>query len=304
MEQLIERYIAFITQINTGSKHTVDAYRRDIDDFYRFILTQNIEGFDEVDRLVVNAYIISLREKQHKGALLKNSTIARRLSTLRSFYRYLNEYVGIANNPFIYVKGPKLSKKIPEFLFEHEVNYLLDSFDLSTNEGYRNRVIFETMYACGLRLSEIVDLKIENIDFNQDIILIIGKGSKERLVPFYPALHDLLQHYLSHIRNNWVVDDNNPYVFVNQRGKQLTGRGIQYILNKVVNASNLMTHVHPHMFRHSFATHMLDNGADLRVVQELLGHSSLSTTQIYVHVTQERLKSVYEKAHPRGNQKK
>ncbi len=302
MEQLITRYLQFVNQSNTGSLHTNDAYERDIHEFSDFLKAQGVDGFDDVDRIVVNDYIIHLREKMHNGKNLKNVTIARKISTLRSFYRYLNEYIGIMSNPFVSVKGPKLAKKIPEFLFEHEVDFLLDQFDLATLDGYRNRVLFETMYACGLRLSEVTSLKISDIDFMDDVLRVIGKGDKQRIVPFYESLHTLLQYYLTHIRPQW-CDDSNPYVFVNQKGKQLTGRGIQYILNKAVEQCDLMTHVHPHMFRHSFATHLLDHGADLRVVQELLGHSSLSTTQIYVHVSQERLKKVYDMAHPRSTMK-
>lgn len=302
MEKLIERFLQFIEQSNTGSKHTVNAYRHDLYEFLAFLNAQNIDSFEAVDRFVVNDYIVMLREKHIHGESLKNATIARKLSSLRSMYRYFNEYIGIPNNPFLYVKGPKLSKKIPEFLFEHEIDFLLDSFDLTSLEGYRNRVMFETMYACGLRVSEAAALKIDDIDFDEDMLRILGKGSKERLVPFYPELHELLFHYLTSIRNKWVLNDTNPYVFVNQRGKQLTSRGIQYILNKAVESCNLSMHIHPHMFRHSFATHLLDHGADLRIVQELLGHSSLSTTQIYTHVSQQRLKDVYQKAHPRSRE--
>lgn len=301
-KELIERFLNFIEQSNTGSKHTMDAYRRDVYEFANFINAQGIDDLESVDRFVVNDYIVMLREKQVKGESLKNATIARKLSTLRSMYHYFNEYLGISDNPFLYVKGPKLSKKIPEFLFEHEVDYLLTFFDLDTVDGYRNRVLFEIMYACGLRVSEVVNLKIEDVDFEEDMLRILGKGSKERLVPFYLELHEMLQYYLLHIRNTLVIDDKNHYIFVNQRGKQLTSRGVQYILNKAVAKANMMTHIHPHMFRHSFATHLLDHGADLRVVQELLGHASLSTTQIYTHVSKQRLKEVYKNAHPRSKE--
>ena len=303
MEELIVRYLQFVSQRNTGSKNTQEAYTQDLYEFYHFLMTQGIEQFDEVDRIVVNDFIIHLREKRYMGKTLKNSTIARKISTLRSFFRYLNEYIGLLNNPFLNVKGPKPSKRIPEFLFEHEIDYLLEHFDLSTLDGYRNRVLFETMYACGLRLNEVISLRLQDIDFYDDVLVVMGKGSKERMIPFYEDLHDLLKHYIENVRVK-LVKDNNHYLFVNQKGKQLTGRGVQYILNKTLEQCNIMTHVHPHMFRHSFATHLLDRGADLRVVQELLGHSSLSTTQIYVHVTQDRLKKVYENAHPRSNLKK
>ncbi|NBK97540.1 MAG: tyrosine recombinase [Erysipelotrichia bacterium] len=295
-KELVERFLHFIEQSNTGSIHTLDAYKRDIAEFVAFLETQQVERFRDVDRFVVNDYIIMLREKE----VLKNSSIARKLSTLRSMFRYFNEYIGIDRNPFLYVKGVKLTKKIPEFLFEHEVDFLLDYFPLDTPLTYRNRVLFEVMYACGLRVSEVIHLKIEDIDFDEDFVRIVGKGSKERIVPFYPDLHTILKTYLTKIRTTFNVVDDNPFVFVNQHGKQLSSRGVQYILNKAVQDSGLTMHVHPHMFRHSFATHLLDHGADLRVVQELLGHASLSTTQIYTHVSKQRLKDVYEQAHPRS----
>ena len=230
---------------------------------------------------------------------LKNSTIARKLSSLRSFYRYLNEYVGIQNNPFLYFKAPKKAKRIPEFLFYDEMETFLSSFDLSKPEELRDRAMFELMYACGMRVSEISSLRIRDIDFIEQIVRITGKGDKQRIVPFYDTAKQLLKSYLHTVRGLW-CDGSHDYVFVNQRGKQMTSRGIQYRLDIAGKKTDLQVHLHPHMFRHSFATHLLDNGADLRVVQELLGHSSLSTTQIYVHVSQERLKQTYLNAHPRA----
>lgn len=300
MQKLVERFLSFIQQSNTGSQATFDAYSRDVDEFVNFLKEQGVTHFEEVDRIVVNQFIIHLRNKTTQSGPLKNSTIARKLSTLRSMYRYFNEYVGILNNPFVYVKGPKQSKKIPEFLFYNEMETLLNGFDLQTPEGIRNRALYELMYACGLRVSEACFLKIEDIDFKEGFIKVTGKGDKQRIVPFYPSAGERLCQYIKEVRGLWVSDLQNHFVFVNQRGKQITQRGVQYVLNKEVMKCGLQLHVHPHMFRHSFATHLLDNGADLRVVQELLGHSSLSTTQIYVHVTQERLKSVYDKAHPRS----
>lgn len=301
MQELVERFLQFIQQTNTGSAATLDAYTRDIDEFVAFLHEQAVPSFDEVDRIVVNQFIIYLRHKTTMKGPLKNTTIARKLSTLRSMYRYFNEYIGIVNNPFVYVKSPKQTKKIPEFLFYNEMETFLESFDLDSEDGLRNRALFELMYACGLRVSEACQLRVEDIDFQEGFLKIIGKGDKQRIVPFYPEVGDLVQRYLNVVRPQWVSDLKNSFVFVNQRGKAITPRGVQYILDKEVLRCGLHIHVHPHMFRHSFATHLLDNGADLRVVQELLGHSSLSTTQIYVHVTQERLKTVYEQAHPRSS---
>lgn len=298
----MERFLVYITQVNSGSKHTKEAYQRDIKEFIVFLEKEGIEGFDDVDRHIVMNYIGDLRMHMGVNGELKNSTIARKLSSLRSLYRYLNEYVGILNNPFLYFKTPKQAIRIPEFLFYDEMDSFLSSFDLHTKEGLRNRSLFELMYACGLRVSEVVNLQFQDIDFHDHILHIQGKGDKQRLVPFYELAGELLQRYINEARSMWVSDAKLHTVFVNVRGKKLTTRGVQYIMEKAANNCDLNIHIHPHMFRHSFATHLLDNGADLRVVQELLGHSSLSTTQIYVHVTQERLKSAYIKAHPRAHE--
>lgn len=299
-----QRFLAYIDQLNTGSQHTRDAYERDIDDFIAFLTREGITSFEQTDRIAVMNYIASLRQRSTADGAMKNTSIARKLSSLRSFYRYLNEYVGIQDNPFLYVKGPKISRRIPEFLFYDEMEFFLNSFDLQNDADLRNRALFELMYACGLRVSEITTLQIEDIDFNDQVVHITGKGDKQRIVPFYDMAKQLLQRYLREVRNQWIGSQKHSLVFINQRGKGLTTRGVQYLMQKQADSLGMSVHIHPHMFRHSFATHLLDNGADLRLVQELLGHSSLSTTQIYVHVSQERLKNAYIHAHPRARKTK
>lgn len=303
LEFYVEKYLQFATHMNTGSLHTLEAYQRDIYEFVNFMKSEDVDDFSNVDRYVVNNYLVWLRKKTTRNGVLKNSTVSRKISSLRSFYRYLNQYTDVLNNPFIYVKSPKQSKKIPEFLFINEIENLLDSFDMSKKEEFRNRLMIETMYACGLRLSELCNLKMKDLHLSEGIMRVTGKGDKQRIVPFYPALADLMKEYLNKVRPFWVKDLKNEYIFVNVRGEKISSRGVQFILNKAVVNAGLDVHVHPHMLRHSFATHLLDNGADLRVVQELLGHASLSTTQIYTHVTQERMKAVYESAHPRAKMK-
>lgn len=304
MSDYKERFLNYIDLLNTGSTHTKDAYERDIDDFYSFLKEEGIENLQDVDRIVVMNYIANLRMRRTNTGQMKNTSIARRLSSLRSFYRYLNEYIGIQNNPFLYIKSPKISRRIPEFLFYDEMELFLSGFDLSKPVELRNRTMFELMYACGLRVSELVSLKISEIDQSDQVLHITGKGDKQRIVPFYDLANALLTHYLQEVRPLWIGTETHDITFINQRGKGLTTRGVQYLMQKKADQLQMSVHIHPHMFRHSFATHLLDNGADLRIVQELLGHSSLSTTQIYVHVSQERLKNVYEHAHPRAAYKK
>ncbi len=302
MKEWKQRFLDYINQLNTGSKHTLEAYERDIDDFIAFLNEEGITSFEHTDRIVVMNYIASLRQRDGVSGTMKNTSIARKLSSLRSFYRYLNEFIGIQENPFLYVKGPKISRRIPEFLFYDEMELFLSSFDLQKEVDLRNRALFELMYACGLRVSEIVALRLEDIDFIDQVVHITGKGDKQRIVPFYDMAKEILLHYIEEVREKWIQKEKHSIVFINQRGKGLTTRGVQYLMQRQADALNMSIHIHPHMFRHSFATHLLDNGADLRLVQELLGHSSLSTTQIYVHVSQERLKNVYIQAHPRAKQ--
>ncbi len=301
MNELKQRFLNYIDQINSGSAHTHAAYERDISDFIAFLKKEGITSFAQADRIIVMNYIADLRMRDGTLGAMKNTSIARKLSSLRSFYRYLNEYVGIQGNPFLYMKGPKLARRIPEFLFYDEMERFLSAFDIEDPVGLSKRTMFELMYACGLRVSEVVSLCISDIDFNDDVLHITGKGDKQRIVPFYELAKELLIRYLHEVREAWVGQKKHTIVFVNQRGDGLTTRGVQYLMQKHADVLGMHVHIHPHMFRHSFATHLLDNGADLRLVQELLGHSSLSTTQIYVHVSQERLKHVYEHAHPRAN---
>lgn len=294
MNEWIEKFLAYTAHMNTNSEHTQDAYRRDLNKFHDFLKKECID-FEEVDRNIILNYITYLRME----CSLKNSSVLRRISSIRSFYRYMGEYHGLDKNPFALIKLGKKEKKIPEFLFYDEMDALLNSIPLDNDENIRNRAMFEILYASGLRVSELTSLKIEDIDLNEQVLRVVGKGNKERIVPFYDDAKKYLEMYLKTVRSKW-CDANERVCFLNMKGKPLTSRGVEYILDKVVSKSGLLMKVYPHQFRHSFATHLLDNGADLRVVQELLGHSSLSTTQIYVHVSKEYLKNTYEKAFPRG----
>lgn len=300
MEEQVTAFLTYIQQKHTGSVHTKDAYERDIQSFISFLHQEQITAFEDVDRIVLMNYITSLHNEDQK--VLSNATIARKLSSLRSFYRYLNSYFHIEKNPFLYFKAPKQSRKIPEFLFYDEMDTFLSSFQLDDDAQLRDRAMFELMYASGLRVSELTQLTLKDIDFTNQIVKIHGKGDKERIVPFYDVACIMVQRYINEVRCKWCRGDHD-IVFVNQKGAKLTSRGVQYRMELAEKQLQLPMHLHPHMFRHSFATHLLDNGADLRVVQELLGHASLSTTQIYVHVSKERLKDSYLQAHPRAQEK-
>lgn len=302
MDELIERYLNHCQQINSASAHTYDAYSRDLNEFKQFLIMQEISSFEEVDRMIINQFIIYLRDGKHRKHVLQNSSITRKLSTLRSFYNYLQQVIGVPSNPMNYVKSFKSAKKIPEFLFFHEIETLLSSFQESNPLEHRDSVMFEFMYACGLRVSEVISLQVSDVNLDEGFVFIReSKGNKDRYVPFYPSLSIRIKEYKTQSRSKLLGKETHDYLFVNQKGKQLTSRGVQYRLDIAGAKSGLKMKLHPHMLRHSFATHLLDNGADLRVVQELLGHASLSTTQIYTHVSQEKLKKVYEEAHPRSH---
>lgn len=293
MNELVERFLKYVYRNNTQSEQTIDSYRRDLQQLMDYLQGQGIEFFEEADRIVFLNFIADYRTEHHA----KNSTIARKLSTYRSFYRYLNEYMGISTNPMESIKAPKNKRKIPEFLFPSEVQTFLSSFDTADDVQMRDQTLFTMMYACGLRVSEVVNMTWDQIDINERVVRVLGKGDKERIVPFFEGFDTQLNQYRLKYWEKY-AGPNEKYVFVNQRGKQLTSRGIQYIMQKHADAINFPMKVHPHMMRHSFATHLLDNGADIRIVQELLGHSSLSTTQIYTHVSSQKLKDAYQQAHP------
>lgn len=301
MKQEIERFLVYISNKNTGSKHTADAYGRDLTRFMMFLQEQHIISWSAVDKDLAKRYIDCLCGDAN--SYLKSSTLNRNLSGLRSFFNYLVLNGKVAANPFNRIRAPRGSKMLPDFLLFEEVERLFDAIETQTPEGRRDRVMFELMYASGLRVAETSALMVANIDLGQRMLRIKGKGSKERFVPFYPSIGSLLKDYLAKDRPFLLDGSRDDHVFINNRHKPLSERGIQYLLDKYALMAGLNKTVHPHMLRHSFATHLLDNGADLRIVQELLGHAHLSTTQIYTHVTVDRLKSAYLSAHPRAKDK-
>lgn len=282
-----------------ASKNTIEAYHHDIKRYIDFLSSQSINDLNINDNIVINTYITKLRLGKLSEEGLGASTISRNLSSLRSFYYYLIEFHNFDNNPFLNIRQIKQEKPLPDFLYYNEIELLLDSIEVVDFLSLRNKLMLEMMYGCGLRVSEVTDLKTAYINIEDRYLKVVGKGSKERILPFHRDIQELLKTYYKQRSNKGIESD---YLFLNNRNQQLTSRGVQYILDKVVEKSSLNKKVHPHMLRHSFATHLLDNGADIKVVQELLGHSNLSTTQIYTHVSIDTLKDVYNKAHPRNRE--
>lgn len=288
MNEQVDAFLQHVYLSNTRSTDTMDAYGRDLHEFQNFCSSRNISSFEEVTRLDFLDFLAAIR-KREDGSLLKNSTIRRKISVLRSFYRWMQAECGLKKNPIQTIGRMRQEKKMPEVLFPEEVRDFLNTYDLSDPLQHRDRILFSIMYACGLRLSETLSLRLDDFNFPQRTLRITGKGSKERMVLFPASLGREIIAWQG-------KDHGQDLLFVNRFGRPLSARGVQQNMQKHADEIALGMQVHPHMLRHSFATHLLDNGADIRSVQELLGHSSLSTTQIYTHVSSARLHAVYDLA--------
>lgn len=297
MEYEIELFIQHLKNEKRYPETTIVSYKKDLEIYQEFIASNKI-NYMFITKDEIREYLKYL-DKKNKA----KSTISRNLSTLRTFYSFLVINNKTRSNPYKTIKNPKKEKKLPNFLQYDELQKLLDSIDLETPLGKRNRLIIELLYATGLRVSELTNLKIQDIDFKNKEIKILGKGSKERIVFFGEYAQKYLNIYINEVRNELLKNKTSEFLLINNSGTQLTSRGVECIINKIVNDISLKHNISPHALRHTFATDMLNNGADLKSVQELLGHSSLSTTQIYTHITSERLRNVYLASFPRQNEK-
>jgi integrase/recombinase XerC len=291
MQQVFDKYIAFLEAEKNASKYTVRNYTSDLLEFFDFVTGQGVESLKDVNKQTLRAYIAHLME-QGKA----KSSIARKLSAIRSFYRYLMREEVISASPVATTVSPKLDKRLPSFLTVDEAKRLVESPDISQPQGQRDRALLELLYASGLRVSELVGMNVEQINLATNEIRVWGKGSKERVVLIGTPAANALSVYMSDGRPCLLGMKKNNALFVNRYGGRLAARRVQKILQKYARTINKK--VHPHVLRHTFATHLLDGGADLKVVQELLGHADLSSTQIYTHVTQSRARRIYLSAHP------
>lgn len=287
----IKEFISFLRDIRNLSKNTIFNYNKDLKDFSFYTQKEGILNIAPKD---IEKYVEHLKKRGYS-----NRTINRKLSSIRGFYRFLEEKGTIETNPTINLYSPKLDKRLPDFLYEEEVKRLLDYKDEKDKYDLRDSAIMEFMYATGMRLREIEGLSIKDIDFSSQTVRVRGKGGKIRILPISNiALRKLTAYFEERKRKGERFSMDTP-LFLNRQGKRLTARSISRIVKKRAKKTGFFKNIHPHMFRHSFATHLLNGGADLRVVQELLGHSSLSTTQIYTHITKTRLREIYDKTHPR-----
>lgn len=276
---------------------TIQGYKREIEHFFMYLRSEGIDDLSQVKYAFLRGYLETLHDEN-----LSAKTINHKMISLRGFYRYLQNEEYLTDNPFLLVDSLKEAKRNPDFLYESEMLDLLDSIDVQTPLGRRNKAMLELMYASGLRCSEVVELTLSQIDFQRHLLLIHGKGKKDRYVPFHDYASDWLKDYIDEDRVSLMAVKHleHDYVFVNKFGAKMTNRGVEDMVNRIALKYDATKKVHPHTFRHSFATHLLEQGMDIRIVQELLGHSHLSTTQIYTHVTNQHLKEVYDHAHPRN----
>lgn len=295
----VTQYLDYLRGVRRYSEHTVAAYDRDLHTFVQY-LTDNggFNGFDQIAQIDVDVYL------SHLGDHYRPRTIERRISSLRSFYRFLIREHYVADNPFADVRLTNRHHQLPKFFYPKEVAALFQGAAGNTPLDQRNVALLAVLYATGMRVSELTDLTLGQLDFSLGVVLIHGKGQKDRYVPFDQETKQHLQTYLTKARPELLAKRKaaatTDKVFLNDRGAPVTSRGVEYILDQVIQRTSLTAKIHPHMLRHTFATEMLNNGADLRSVQELLGHASLSTTQIYTHVTMAHLQDQYRKFFPRA----
>lgn len=285
-EEVLDNFFKVLKSEYNYSDYTIKNYKLDLTLFFDFLNKSNI-NYLYLNKDNVLAYLKYLDKMN-----LKNSTISRRISALRTFYNYLMNEGLINSNIFLNVKNPKLEKKLPNYLNYTEMEELLESIDIKTDEGLKRRLLIEMFYSTGCRVSEIINIKVKDIDFKDKKIRIMGKGSKERIVYYGDYAKKYLDKYLS-------KGLDKDYLFINKHGDKYTVEEIELIVKDIMKHLSIKTHVTPHTLRHTFATHLLNNGADIRSVQELLGHSNLSTTGIYTHVSSDRLKEVYFKTFKR-----
>ena len=298
----VEDFLTYLEKERRFSLHTVESYKEDVSFFVGF-LSDNKKSVKEVDVALIRGYLLELTNSG-----LSKSTIKRNIAALKHFYKFLFLRNYITNEPFELITSPKQEEKLPDFLSDDEIVQLLEANRRRTDElSSRDQAILELMFASGLRASEVVNLTLQSLYLRERIIRVFGKGKKERIVPFTNSCRECLEEYLNVTRRK-LLDKNvnrskENHVFLNSRGEKLTNRGLEYIMEEIEKKTGCYMKLHPHKLRHSFATSLLSKGADLRTIQEFMGHESIGTTQVYTHVTYSEMKSVYDKAFPRAKKK-
>ncbi len=289
MQEYINKYLAHIEHNRNFSSQTLRAYRNDLHQYLSFLIAEKCSDLGSVNRVFLRRFLAFLKKQDYS-----KTTIARKIVSIRSLYKFLCREGMVKFNPVENIRAPKLDRKLPGFMSINETETLLNQPGSNTLLGIRDKAIMETFYSTGMRVSELAGIDVADVDFFHEVVKVKGKGKKERLLPIGNHALDAIRLYIEK------RGSDNEALFLNKRGGRLTGRSVARMMEKYVKKAGMSLNISPHTFRHSFATHLLDGGADLRSVQELLGHANLSTTQIYTHITTERLKQVYDKAHPRA----
>ena len=292
-EKIIDDYLDFLKYQKNYSEYTIKSYENDIMEYFNYINSEGL-NYKDIEYSDIRFYLMYLKDKEDN-----NSSIDRKLSALRGFYKYLVNEEVVHNNVFSLVNGPKKSKKLPRYFDYNELEEMFLIPDTNTALGQRDLLLLEMLYATGCRVGELVSIKVKDIDFNRRTILIIGKGNKERYLNYGEYCEDILKKYLKDGYLSLNVN-KSEFLFLNKNGGVLTERGVRFILDKIIKQTGINKNISPHMIRHSFATHLLNEGCDLLTVQKLLGHESIKATQIYTHVTTDRLKEVYYHSFPRA----
>lgn len=295
MDLLIEEYMDYLGVERGLAANTLESYGRDLRQFASYIRKLSIADWGSLNRNQILIYLDGLK-KQGKST----ATVSRSLASIRSFFKFLNREGKISLDPAAELDSPKVVKKLPSVLSLEQVELLLYRPDALSPGGIRDRAMFEVLYATGIRVTELVTLNISDVNIEAGFVRCLGKGSKERIVPLGSVAIKALNVYLTSARPRLVRSREVRSLFVNHHGRQLTRQGFWKLLKKYAREAGIEVNITPHTLRHSFATHLLENGADLRAVQEMLGHADISTTQIYTHVTKSRLREIYDKAHPRA----
>ncbi len=290
-----DEYITYIRLERNYSHYTVSEYTTDIDAFLSFLEVEGITDLNEVTYTEARHYVTTLYDSG-----LARTSISRKISSVRSLFKFANSRYGVTDNAFKSLHHPKKQERLPAFFYEDELKQLFNACEGTDNKSLRDYAILEMLYATGIRVSELVSISLNDIDNHLGIVLVMGKGKKERYIPFGSFAEEALNAYTEISRPKLMKQKEHDKLFVNLRGDPLTDRGVRHILNSMMERASLHSKIYPHMIRHSFATHLLSNGADMRTVQELLGHSHLSSTQVYTHITKEHLRNTYMNTHPRA----
>lgn len=295
MQDVVDEYLRFI-QIEKGlSENTIAAYRRDLNHYLNYLAAQKISNLDFIDRQIVQQWFGVLHDEGRS-----TKSIARFTSTIRSFHQFALREKYAAKDPTVLIETPKYERKLPDVLSIDEIDLLLTTPETSKNNGYRDRTMLELLYATGIRVSELINIEVEDVNLLMGFVKVFGKGNKERIIPLGETVIELLKTYIENVRPQLLKKQVTHTLFLNMQGKPLTRQGIWKIIKQTGAKAGIQKRLTPHTLRHSFATHLLENGADLRAVQEMLGHSDISTTQLYTHVSKTQIKKMYQQYHPRA----